>query len=242
MEICLKKGEELTLLFDALANEIIYANSYHRLLCELLESRQNNFKAYNESNTFWHLAFQALNDSRMVRLCRIYDTESKSLNIVNLLDTIKANIHLFSEENFRNRLQKNAFVDSLAKDAHVPQINQLEEDIKSASCQNPIVKKLIIWRNNIIAHTGTKSALKKNQILVENPISKDEIEQLLQQSSDIFNRYSFMYCANTWIWHYIGHDDYKSLVKFINIGLEKWDADIQKQIEQINKKNLKNTI
>lgn len=236
MEICIQEGEELTHLFQRLADEIVYANSYHRLLCELIESRQDNHKAYNESNTFWHLIFQALSEARMIRFCRIYDTESTSLNIVNLLDTIKANIHLFSVENFRDRLQKNAFVDSLIQHARVPQINQLEEDIKSASCQNPIIKKLVIWRNNIIAHTGAKSVLKKNQILVDNPISKEELDQLLDQSFDIFNRYSFMYCANTWEWQFVSHDDYKSVFKFMNLGLEKWDEDIKRQTEQIEKR------
>jgi len=87
VEIKIKTEEELKLLFETLSKEIVDASIYHQLLYGLMESKQKNQQAYNESNTFWYLTFQALNDARMIRLCRVYDTHSKSLNIVNLLDT-----------------------------------------------------------------------------------------------------------------------------------------------------------
>jgi hypothetical protein len=37
------------------------------------------------------------------------------------------------------------------------------------------VAKLIVWRHNIVAHTGDKTVLQKNQILADNLISKEEV-------------------------------------------------------------------
>lgn len=234
MEIKIKTDAELKLLFEGLSKEIVDASIYHRLLCGLIESRQNDHKPFVESNTFWYLTFQSLNDARLIHLCRVYDTHSKSLNIVNLLETIKANLHLFSEENRRKRLGKrhcdNAFIDSLVQISHLPSLEQLEKDLKLTSCQNPIVERLIVWRNNIVAHTGAKTVLQKNKILAENLISKEDVEKLLDQSMEIFNRYSSMYDANIYSRQIICHEDYKSLLKFINLGLEKWEEGVATQI------------
>jgi hypothetical protein len=239
VEIKIKTDTELKLLFEGLSKEIVDASIYHRLLYGLFEEKQNNNKPFNESNTFWYLTFQSLNDARLIRLCRVYDTEATSLNIVNLLKIIKANLHLFSEENLRKRLgkrhQDNAIIDSLVQIPHLPSPEQLEKDIKLTSCQNPIVKKLIVWRNSIVAHTGAKTVLQKNQILADNLISKEEVEKLLDQSIEIFNRYSSMYDANLYSRQIVGHDDYKSLLKFVNLGLDKFHEGIDAQIAEAEK-------
>lgn len=47
----------------------------------------------------------------MLGLCMVYDQHPKSLNPVNLLDTIKANIEIFDERSFRQRLMMNPVVD-----------------------------------------------------------------------------------------------------------------------------------
>lgn len=162
-----------------------------------------------------------------------FDQESKSLNLVNLLDTIKANRHLFSEEHFRTRLSDNAFVDSLAEMHRIPDLSELEADIQAATCQNASVKKLMIWRNNIVAHLGAKQALGKTSIVADNPIEKEEIEELLDNSLKIFNKYSSLYNASTWSRQIVGHDDYRSLLKFIGLGLKKHEEDIEKEMKEL---------
>jgi hypothetical protein len=235
MKIDIQRSEELNQLLDALAYEIVDANIYHRLFCDLVKSINTHPREFSQSNTFWSLAIEALRDARLTRLSRVYDQESRSLNLVNLLDTIKANLHLFEEKHFRTRLQGNAFVDSLAQEYRVPPIAQLELDIQFSSLQNPLVKKLMIWRNNIVAHRGAKVSLGKDQILVDNPLSEVEMEQLLDESYEIFNRYSSLYRASTWSRQIIGHDDYKSLLKFLTLGLKKWDEDLEKERKKLVK-------
>jgi hypothetical protein len=236
MGIKIKSADELNKLFNALALEIVDANIYHWLYSDLVDSIKDNTREFSQSNTFWHFTFDALHDARMIRLCRVFDQEPNSLNLFNLLETIKANVHFFDKEHFRQRLKDNAFVDSLAEVDRIPNELQLDKDIWFASDQNPLVKKLMIWRNNIIAHRGAKVSVGKDHILANNPLSQQEIETLLDKCFAIFNRYSSLYRASTRARKVVGHDDYKSLLKFIKLGLRKWDEDIEKELRELNRR------
>ena len=229
MKIKIQNGDELSRLLDALAREIVDAHVYHRLFCDLVDTIPEHEREFRQSNTFWSLTLDSLKEARLTRLCRVFDQESSSLNLVNLLETIQANLNLFEEEHFRSRLQNNAFVDSLAKSHRVPQEDQLAADIEYASCRTPVVKKLMVWRNNIVAHRGAKLSLGRKQVLEQNALSQQDIEDLLSQSLSIFNRYSSLYRASTWSRQVIGHDDYKSVLSFIRLGLQKWDEDLDKE-------------
>lgn len=232
MEIRIKSGEELERLLDVLANDIVDANIYYRLFSGLLTSTEEYSKEIGQSNTFWWLAMQSIKEAYLYRLCRIFDQHEKTLNLVNLLDTIKANLRFFEEPHFRERLKGNAFVDSLAEGVKIPSLEELKEDIEFASLANPIVNKLIVWRGNAYAHRGAKVALGKTGSL--EAISKEEIELLLDKCFSIFNKYLRLYKATTWSRQIIGHDDYQSLFKFLRIGLENFQADIQREIDSFS--------
>ena len=73
----------------------------------------------------------------------------------------------------------------LARDNRLPDKEQLDKDVRFASQKNPLVKKLLLWRNNIIAHLGAKVSLGYNRILENNPLGKDEIESLLDEIAEI---------------------------------------------------------
>ena len=94
----------------------------------------------------------------------------------------------------------------------------------------------MIWRNNIIAHKGAKNVLNKNEIIKKNPLSASEIQILLDTGFSILNRYSYLYKASSWSRKIIGHDDYNSLLKFLNLGLEKWDDERNKELEEIKRR------
>jgi hypothetical protein len=179
MEIPIKSGEDLDKLLDVLAKDIVDANIYFQLFIGLLTSIEEYRKEIGQSNTFWNLAMQAIKEAYLFRLCRIFDQHDKTLNLVNLLDTIKSNLHYFEEPHFRERLKGNAFVGSLAEEAKIPSLKELKEDIEFASRKNPIVNKLIVWRGNAYAHRGAKVAMGKTGSL--EAISKEEIELLLDK-------------------------------------------------------------
>jgi hypothetical protein len=233
MKIDIQTGAELSKLLDTLAHEIVDAHIYHKLFSDLTDSITEYSREFQQSNTFWGLTIDSLKEARLIRLCRVFDQNSDGLNLVNLLETIKANLHLFQEEHFRDRLRNNAFIDSLAETNRVPSPDQLDGDIDYASSRNPLVKKLMIWRNKIVAHRDAKVSLGKIRTLESNPISNLEIEELLSQSLIIFNRYSSLYTASTWSRQVIGHDDYRSLLKFLRLGIQKWDENIEQELTRL---------
>ncbi|MEO1590105.1 MAG: hypothetical protein AAFU71_02310 [Cyanobacteria bacterium J06632_22] len=229
MKIAISSGDELNHLLDALGQEIVEAQIYHRLLCDLVAAIPEYKREFKESNTFWHVTINSLKEARLIRLCRVFDQNSSSLNLVNLLEIIKENLHLFTEEQLRERIKDNVFADSLCHFYRPPNKSQLETDIEYASCRNLLIKKLMIWRNNIVAHRGIKVVLSQQNILHRNPLSNEEIENLLTTGLRIFNRYSSLYRASSNSGQIIGHNDYKYLLDFIRLGLQKWDEDIDKE-------------
>jgi hypothetical protein len=221
MEIKISDGTELSKLLDTLADEITSAHFYFKLYNDLIASGDTYGREFIQANTFWFLTRKSLMSSCLLNLCRAYDQESSSLNLKNLLDTIKANRPLFAAAHFRERLSNNAFVDSLASTNRIPTVEEIEQDLKLTTDLNPLVKKLILWRNNIIAHRGAKVALGKNQILEDNPISHAEITELLRDSLVIFNKYSGLYRASTHSVQIVGHDDYLQVLKHMKVGIDK---------------------
>ena len=71
-----------------------------------------------------------------------------------------------------------------------------------------------------------------HEVLSER-LSDKEIDQLLKDGLDIFNIYSSLYNASMQSSGIIGRDDYNHLLKFIGLGLKKWDEDIEKQYKEI---------
>ncbi|MFH0794213.1 MAG: hypothetical protein V2A74_09315 [bacterium] len=227
MGIIIRTAEELNKLIDSLEQELHHADSYHRLICGILAEIKDYEREYNEFPVFWPLVFRALHDGRLIRLCRAYDQQRSSLSLVNLLRAIKGNRVLFREEHFRKRYTDERFVDFLAQIDRIPSDADLETDIQFASEANPVVKKLILWRNNAVAHRGTKATLADMAELGDNPISRSEIDGLLDGGYRILNHYSNLFRASGWSRGIVGDDDYKALLKFIRLGLEKYDENIQ---------------
>ncbi|MFN9789788.1 MAG: hypothetical protein ACK53X_01690, partial [Holosporales bacterium] len=206
-----------TRLFPPLSGGVALRIRHH-----LISSGDTYGREFIQANTFWFLTRKSLMSSCLLNLCRTYDQEeSKSLNLKNLLDTIKANLPLFAEAHFRERLSNNAFVDSLASTNRIPTVQEIEQDLELTTDLNPLVKKLIIWRNNIIAHRSSKVALGKNQILEDNPISHAEITELLKDSLVIFDKYSGLYRESRHSVQIVGHDDYLQVLKYMKAGIDK---------------------
>ncbi len=220
MEIKITSDEELNRLLDAIAEDITDAHCNYRLFCKIGDAHPDYAIEIAQSNTFWHLTTTALKESSLLHLCRVYDQENSSLSLANLLDTLKANLNRFSEDQFRTRLAANEFVDSLAKSNRIPPAAEIEADIKLATIEHEAVRKLILWRSNVIAHRGAKFSMGKNQVLVDNPLSQEDVEFLLKNALSTFNKYSSLFRASTHSPSMVGQDDYKSVLSYIRAGLE----------------------
>jgi len=219
---------------DLLMDDIIKAINFNNLLKDLINELKENEKVYNESRTFWYLTIESLKDSRMIRLCRIFDTEKSSISLPNFLDTLKEHSHFYLIENFKERMKGNPFVDSLSKKDRTLDLEELDLKIEKIK-KDKTVKKITIYRNNLIAHKSLRSGIKDFKILKENPIEIEEIDNILIFCRETINQYMNLFKSTTWSPTIVGSDDFKSLIKFTSIGLQKYKNDLQKEIDKYKK-------
>ena len=217
-------------LLASLAQEMVDANIHWKLRRDLAEQAQAFSAVYNESPTFWSLTFQAHVDATVFRLIRIFDGNSASLSLRNLLDTIAANLDIFDSDKFRVRLQTNPFVDSLASDAHRPDASQLAADMKFVSNENPLVKNLTVWRNNLFAHKSAANVVENRDLSTDYPLTDKGVDDLLLNAMAILNRYSSLFEAATYSTKIVGADDFQYVLKTIQARLDEHEKEIEREL------------
>lgn len=199
MKIDVADSAEFKRLLQALVDDLIDANEYFRLHQDLSAAIPDYQEEFNQSAGFWTLALRALMDAALIRLCRAYDPmDSKpNLTLTNFLDTIQANLHLFDEPNFRERMKANPFVDSLAAAPRKPDATQLQKDLVAVSDADPSVKKLITWRHMYFAHRSRSSAMDLVGFAAQNFFPFVEIKALIDNGLRIVNFYSGLFSAES---------------------------------------------
>ncbi len=220
MTIEISGGDQLEHLIKRVAAEVQEAHGLHRLLRELHEALATSDPRYFNFPTYWTFCLLGLRDAYLLRLSRVFDQERRSLSLRNLLLTIRENTDLFETDEFKARLADNEFVDSLASEVRVPSKERIDADLAYVGTRNPIVKRLVRWRNTSGAHLGAKAVLGKDAVLKEDPFTAEDVERLLDGARKILNHYSQLFSATTYSMQFIGNDDHESLLRFLGAGLE----------------------
>jgi hypothetical protein len=230
MKIDVTDSAQFKRLLEALVDELIDARDHFRLHQDLDAAIQDYQAEFNQSPAFWGFTLNAHMDATLLRLCRAYDLYQgkPNLNLRNFLDTIRANLHFFEEPNFRERLKDNPFVDSLAADPRKPDPVQLQQDLESVSKANPLVKKLMIWRNEHFAHRSRSNALDPGGFTEQNPILFSEIKALIDNGLCIVNLYSSLFGAT--VHTSLPIKDYKHLLDAVRRDLKARNAEFEKRI------------
>lgn len=220
-------SEEFGKLLDALAGEIVSAGWHFKLHKALSSASTEYHLEFAQSPTFWSLTFAAHLDAAIVRLCKIYDQHNVSLNLRNFLDTISENLSLFEIAEFRDRFKDNPFVESLAQDPRKPDTAQLQADISLVGDTNPAVKKLIVWRNNLVAHRSPKLTTGQLNLTAQYPISLTEVESLITNARSILNRYSSLFSASIQSSMLIGEDDFKTTIEAVRTDIVRRERELE---------------
>jgi hypothetical protein len=230
MEIIISDSAEFRRLMEALVDELIDARDHFKLHQNLDAAIPDYGVEFNQSPVFWSMTLRAHMDATLVRLFKAYDLYDgkPSLSLRSFLETIKANLYLFDEPNFRERLKENPFVHSLAAYSRKPDSAQLAKDLESVSIADPLVKKLTIWRNNYFAHRSRTTALDPKAFTAKNPILFSEIGALISNGLRIANYYSDLFSATQHT--SFEAKDYKYLLNAVRRDLEAREALIQSQI------------
>ena len=210
-------GERIT----ALSNDVVTANIHWKMYNDLVEALQKHPLVQAQSNTFWHYTLQAHAAVAIINLCRVFEKRQDTLNLLEWLRTIQSNLNLFETSQFKKRLAGNAFVDSLASNASCPDRSTLETDIKNCVNDDPLVKKLMFYRDKFLAHKNTDIAIGNTPVQEEQLPSDEDIKKLLERAATIFNRYSNLFQAVTYSTSVIGKDDYKFIFSCVTSAVEE---------------------
>jgi len=202
--------DDIVKLISRLGHEIADAQMNYCLFKDLINERLQNGEVFSHSRAFWELTIYALKEAYLIGLCRIYDDHKKGVNIVRLLDRIKS---------FANASKANAALLDMV---------QLDNDILYVKRGNPLVKKLVLWRNKLFAHMAADVTLEKSPILRNNQISDAEYQELLSCCFTMINRYSVVFCDVSYAGRINGQDDYKILLELAKLGLAKRKGDADK--------------
>lgn len=217
--IKIKDSAEFERLLKALSDDIVDAHIHYQLYKELIEAIRKHPLVVQQSNTFWTFTLQAHLNSSVYALFRAYDQNTSSLHLLSWLSTIRANLHLFEEAGFRERLKDNPYVASLAQDSRKPDETILAEDISSCSNSDPTVMKLTIYRGSRIAHRNAKN-LVAAQDVSEHALTFEDLNTLLERAKTILNRYSYLFSASSYSTQVVGHDDYEYIFKCVEEKVE----------------------
>lgn len=216
----IKDSAEFERLLKALSNDVVDAHIHYQLYKKLIEAISKHPLVVHQSNTFWTFTLQAHLNSSVYALFRAFDQNMSSLHLRSWLSTIQANLHLFDETGFRERLKDNPYVASLAKNLRKPDTALLEEDIAVCSCSDSVVKKLTIYRGSRIAHRNAKNIVAAHGVSDTQVLTFEDLDTLLERAITILNRYSNLFSASVYSTQVVGHDDYEYIFKCVEEKVE----------------------
>jgi AbiU2 len=231
--IKVKDSTEFSRLLKALAADIVSAHIHYQLYKDLWQALVAHPRVNIQSQTFWQLTLNAHITTCTHLLCRAYDQETTALHLHNWMLAIRENLHLFHEEEFRQRLKDNPFVDSLAQSPRKPDQMILEEDIRLCSPDDPLVKTLIIHRNSHVAHRSAKNIIAERNIYDDYPLTSGDFEALLARAKTILNRYSSLFAAISYATQIVGYDDYQYIFRCIEEKLQRTEEELQRTEEEL---------
>lgn len=228
-----ENSEQLGRLLSAVANDLVHANCYYKLFRDLNDSVSDYKVEMNESRAFWGLTRDALFESAVIRLCRIYerDKDDKARSLGNLLQVISNNKHLFDYDHFCERVKENEHIGVRESFRELDE-RQLDLDIIFASESNLSVVKLIRWRDSMFVHRSSRMVIRQIKLPSGNFPTYGDYESLLSNGMDVVNRYSSAFQCLTYSRTLIGGDDYLYVLNSVRKRLEVHRNELRAEYEK----------
>lgn len=195
-------SNEFERLLDALAADVLDAGYHLQLGKALAEATKEYLVQFDQARTFWHLTVNAQHAAAMILLCRAYDQHPASLSLVNFLDTIRDNAALFGAPAGK---ETPTVIDPSAAP---PGAGQLEDERRSVSPEDALVKRLVALRGNVFVHRRAANTIERQGLETLYALTPGELEVLWRRGIDILNRYSHLFRRQTWATSLVGQDDY----------------------------------
>jgi hypothetical protein len=180
-------------LLQRLSDDILSAPAFLRMDKQLPKFFDKYRDEVVQAEFFWGMVADAIRETALFRLSRVYDHEPNALSLRKLLLTIEANKHLFEDDAVRKRVNT-AYANSITPGSHLPSAETLQTDLALVSSSDPLVNKLVIWRGNFGAHISAKLTI-NNSLGDEKLLTREEAFALGDRALSIFNRYRSLFQA-----------------------------------------------
>ena len=190
-------------------------------------------KEIDVSPCFYTVVFNALNNSLILELAKLYDEITKSIQLKGLLQKIRESIARFPKEreifvhniisSENEELHNNALNEPFC--CKIPlcpedELNKLGKRLKEAK---HISERLRQLRINIYAHSDSSILENYEQILKENSLGSAEIETLITLAFDISDFVLVRLTGNYIKREYINSGDLEKSLRFVRYGKEYYE-------------------
>jgi hypothetical protein len=221
--------EQLPYLFEIIADELKNAELYLNYYNELKEFLHIKYPdVFLHSPAFWENTGRVYFDAMTMCLIRAYDqNKKKNIGLKLLLQRIKENIHLFTDEAFKNRMKENKYLDNLMsrRFSQSDFEKKLKEDMNYVNHQkNTLVNNLKTIRNKSIFHKDVRVFFKQDD-LTHIKVSPEEIKKLIDDGLEMLNFYSRLFNAKTFSVYKPNFGDHEIIFKVMQEYSEKMDAE-----------------
>ena len=221
---------EFERLLKRLSEDIVEAPAFLRLDRLLYSKFKEYEREVNNSAFYWTFSVKAIREAGLVRIARIYDQEQSALSLRRLLLTIQANPHFFDDDTVKRRVNPE-YAATMTPSSHLPNPTQIANDLELVSDDDPLVHKIVRWRNTSGAHISAKTTLKRP--VIADPLTFEDADKLCSRAFDVFNRYTSLFHATTHSRMIIGEQgSVESVFKFLRLGFEAYDKQIEEEFER----------
>lgn len=206
MILQISNNEQFERLLDSLAADVLDAGYHLQLRNALLRAAEAYREEFAEQRTFWHLTLTAQESAVLAHLFRAYDQSQDTLSLLNLIDTIRDNAHLFGAKTTSH------LPAVINPEAMRPDSAALQQDRHSVSPKDPLVGRLVGLRGNFFVHRSVTRTIDNLGLDSRFPMSSTDLEELWRRGLSIINRYSQLFRHGVWSTTLTGQEDYKAVL------------------------------
>ena len=186
--------EQLLEQIKKLRDELFVADVQFQLFVGLKKAAPNYKEVIRATPLFWDYTMKAHIDMVVLRLCRLYDPDGKTISLPNFVLTVEANRELFSKAAFIERNKNSSNLEWAVKYNRDLSQKFLEEAEKICSQKNSLVKNLLIVRSHFVAHLNHELTFGDAELFQKRfPLLYKDIEKLIENGFDLLDSISSVF-------------------------------------------------
>ena len=178
---------------------------YHRIVGEI----NNHKRAYFRTQTLWGFILDSLLSQAILTLCRIYDGSNYDVNSLE-------------------RVLRRLLIDNIP-----PESDNLFKDIDLVSEDDPFVKTLRNWRNNVLAHTNMPLGAKAKNLPKGFIPHHEDLRVLIDRAGDILSRYGESFVAINTVDLFVPKKEVEFVFQSVDEQIKCFEASMRTELENL---------